>query len=98
MKFKTVSGSSYEVDLWNRRCRRLEGKGPPTPRQSQDMVWKDYVSISLPTKGARTLFVWNENGHATATGEVVEITEETDSDRSFFKGMIAALETGGAAC
>jgi len=98
MKFKTKSGSSYELDLWNRRVRRLEGKEAATFRQGNDGEWKSYVSISVPRIGSTTLMVWNDNGHATATSAVTEIYEETDSDKSFFKSMVASLANGGAAC
>jgi hypothetical protein len=81
-RFHTISGSVYEVDLGNSRCRRLGGKRDPLPRQGEDGQWKEYSSILGPAIGESCIFFWKapEGGRrqffpATQTSMVIEIHE-----------------------
>lgn len=47
IKFKTYSGSVYEVDQDNKQYRRISGMKDPTPRQSKDGEWRKYASIGM---------------------------------------------------
>lgn len=61
MKFVTVSGSMYEVDLEEKKCRRLVGIKDPMPRQGKDGEWKSFEKIlpDVPVKGSPVVFIWN---------------------------------------
>jgi hypothetical protein len=59
MKFTTESGSTYEVDLENKRVRRLAGAKSPTERQGKDGDWRTFVGISPIRSGLPVLFIWN---------------------------------------
>lgn len=65
MKFVTVSGSMYEVDLQEKKCRRLIGTSDPTPRQGKDGDWKVFQAIhpDVPVQGKPVLFVWDASNH-----------------------------------
>lgn len=65
MKFVTVSGSMYEVDLQEKKCRRLIGMSDPTPRQGKDGDWKVFQSIhpETPVQGKPVVFVWDAASH-----------------------------------
>ena len=56
MKFKTVSGSFYEVD--GGKVRRLMGSGDPTPGQGLDGDWMDCLEMSPITIGRPVVFGW----------------------------------------
>ncbi len=95
MKFVTISGSMYEVDLKEKKCRRLIGVNDPQPRQGKDGEWKAFVDIlpEVPVKGSPVIFVWDrattpkledtpEEGYiapTTMTSYVVEIIEDEPS-------------------
>lgn len=82
IKFKTESGSVYEVDSSACRARRLSGKRPPTPNQGPDGEWKTYGLISPVRIGKAVLFVWeiadddvmDWRVRQTLTGDVIEVT------------------------
>ena len=61
MKFVTISGSMYEVDLEEKKCRRLIGIQDPQPRQGKDGEWKNYKDIfpSPPLVGMQVIFIWD---------------------------------------
>lgn len=65
MKFQTVSGSVYEVDLHEKKCRRLIGMSDPTPRQGKDGEWKVFQSMvpAIPVKDQPVIFVWDAASH-----------------------------------
>lgn len=90
MKFKTAE-KSYEVDLWGRRVRWANRNDPFLHEQS----WKSYYSISVPSVGDRVVMVWNQLGLFECTSNVVEISDEDDSDRSFFMSLITSIGNGG---
>lgn len=98
MKFKTETGSVYEVDFWNKKFRRLSGEGSPTPRLGADGGWKDYHSISIPVVGEPTTVFWNNNGKATMTSRLTEVVEETPKDKSFFKMVANKMVLGLESC
>ena len=82
MKFTTYSGSTYEVDLANKKARRLNGKHDPMPRQGIDGKWKKYINIIGPEVGSSCVFVWNVDvdsnlpiAQTTMTSEVMNIFE-----------------------
>jgi len=59
MKFKTFSGSVYELDLNNKRIRRLNGNKAPTERQGADGEWKTYASLlNEPQVDKSLVIVW----------------------------------------
>lgn len=70
--FTTRSGSTYELDRDNKRIRRLEGAGAPTPHQGPDGDWRGYLAISLPEVGAYVMVIWG------LAGDVVERTVTSD--------------------
>jgi len=79
MKFKTVTGSIYEVD--GMRVRRLTGAKDPTPRQGEDGEWKDCLEMSNISIGQSVIFGWRlEEGllKSTATSYVVAIYPNED--------------------
>jgi hypothetical protein len=80
MKFITRSGSLYQIDVANKKIRRLEGKANATPHQGADGEWKSYEAIGSPTEmlssapaeedkvklaiGEGALIVWVQSEHA----------------------------------
>lgn len=61
MRFTTESKSVYEVDLANKRMRRLSGEKDPTPRSGKDGEWKVFEYI-FPEKleiGKNVIFGWD---------------------------------------
>lgn len=93
MKFTTESGSFYELDLAGRRMRRLEGKGPPTPRMGADGGWRDYLVISFPCVGARLLVSWcylNGVVQCTTTSPITRL-DTTEEDNEFMAQMALSL-------
>lgn len=80
--FKTESGSIYEVDLENMRCRRVTGVRSATPRQGIDGEWKKFKYASVIAIGGPVLFTWEVvvDGteyvqRCTSTSRVTEILE-----------------------
>lgn len=60
MIFHTLSGSTYEVDHENKRCRRVEGKpNADMPRMGPDGEWREYKQISGILRGCPVLIEWN---------------------------------------
>jgi len=59
MKFTTVSGSSYEIDLKEKKVRRLNGRIDPQPRQGKDGEWKKYLEVLGPTVGRPVVIFWD---------------------------------------
>lgn len=47
MKFKTKSGSRYELDIDGKRIRRLGGVKEPTHRQGVDGEWRSYEALGF---------------------------------------------------
>ena len=82
MKFKTYSGSIYELDQENKRIRRLTGNANPTERQGKDGDWKPYKELlNGPEKDRSLTIVWNvtEEGviQTTQTSYITEILVES---------------------
>lgn len=50
--------SAYEVDLQDKRVRRLRGTESPTLRIGFDGVWKNYANISAIMEGLPVLIIW----------------------------------------
>jgi hypothetical protein len=86
MKFKTMSGTIYEVDWVSKKVRRLSGTADPTLRQGKDGEWKafDHMRVCV---GECTLIQWDPettplldgNGigiPATLTSKVIEIISD----------------------
>jgi hypothetical protein len=74
MIFKTLSGSSYELDAAHQRVRRLSGPKDPQPRQGADGEWKAYVVIMRLSDGL--FFDWNGYGNGTLTSPISDVTWE----------------------
>ena len=88
MKFITMSGSIYEVDVSKKQIRRLIGIDNPTPRQGKDGEWKEYFAIDDIEIGKPVLIFWNPkttpllegnpfsiSAPSTLTSNVIEIIE-----------------------
>lgn len=58
MRFTTISGSLYEVDLDNKKIRRLNGKADPTPRQGKDGEWQGYLNNLTVVVGEPVIIAW----------------------------------------
>lgn len=106
MKFVTITGSIYELDLSARRLRRLEGKLPPTPRQGVDGEWREYASVSIPRVGSSLLTTWRvvQDGDGfsvmqmTATSKILSIEGMTEQDNLFLAQMALSLGQAQEAC
>lgn len=89
MIFKTLSGSTYEVNKLTKQIRRINGMDDPQPRQGKDGEFKTYSSINVEN-GKSALIIWPQNVPllngtqekltefqigipATATSEVIDI-------------------------
>lgn len=57
-RFKTESGSVYELDWDNKRIRRVTGIKDPTPRQGKDGDWKEYLYVSSIIIGQSVVICW----------------------------------------
>ena len=80
MMFRTISGSTYEVDPQNKKIRRLYGKLPSTDRQGLDGDWKTYHDLSRIVVGQPVIIVWEMAGDiakSTVTSLIKEIVEES---------------------
>jgi hypothetical protein len=76
IRFATEN-SVYEVDVTNKRVRRLVSTHEPTPRQGADGEWKEFASMSLLLAvGECVFFDWDDFGHGTLTSPVVEILRD----------------------
>lgn len=90
MKFKTQTGSVYQVDLKNKKFRRVIGVTKATARVGDDGGWKTYKEIIGPKIGCECLFAYDKNttpslvgtlkhldaAPVTLTSKVVEIIED----------------------
>jgi hypothetical protein len=85
MKFVTVSGSMYEVDLAEKKCRRLVGVNDPKPRQGKDGEWKTFHDIApeVPVKGSPVLFMWDPS--------TTPLLEGTPKDESALPGTMTSF-------
>jgi hypothetical protein len=77
VQFTTLSGSVYQVDAANKQARRIFGFHPVTGRQSEDGVWQFFHSFEPDPleRGRYVLFVWDDEGHGTATSIVTKVEE-----------------------
>jgi hypothetical protein len=76
--FFTTENSQYEVDVENKRIRRLTGDYDPTTRQGADGVWKMFSVISEIQVGQPVLVGWehdslNEILRSTLTSTVTTV-------------------------
>lgn len=77
MVFKT-SNSIYQIDLLNKRIRKLESFLDPNNTTIDTDVWKHFCKITDPQIGQPTFIFWeskgfNKNILVTITSEVLEI-------------------------
>lgn len=70
MIFQTEN-STYEVDLNERRIRRLYGRFSPTDRQGGNGEWKSYTDITDPVVGCPVRIIWRYD----TQGTIARITE-----------------------
>ena len=88
MKFRTYTGSVYEVDQQGKRIRRLTGKNEPTSRQGKDNEWRAYNDLILNVGRSAWIF-WDPKttplldgslggSPTTVTSEVIEIISDLD--------------------
>lgn len=84
MKLLTETGSVYELDVIEKRARRLQGVSDPTPRVGQDGVWKKYETLLLVTDAVRSMLLidWTGRGNGTLTSGIVKliIDDETSTN------------------
>lgn len=76
MIFATLN-STYEVDHYNSRIRRLDGFNSATSRQGKDGEWKTFLSIGPIIEGENVTIVWEiveDVARATQTSEVEDIS------------------------
>lgn len=73
-RFRTSSGSEYELDEEAKQIRRLSGVKQPTERQGPDNVWRDYEAIHGPELEFPVLIRW-EGIKCTLTSDVVKFYE-----------------------
>lgn len=78
--FSTETGSEYELNLTEKKIRRLTGTHGPTPRQGQDGEWRTFSAIGpeVPCLGQTLLIEWgvqNEDGseQCTVTSPVTSV-------------------------
>jgi len=74
---KTIR-STYEVDIDNKKIRRLNGERVPTQRQGTDGEWKAYEEITQAAIGVPFITVWRtEDGvmKSTMSSPVTEVSE-----------------------
>lgn len=80
MKFRTVSGSIYEIEQENNRIRRLFGIREPIKGQGLDGEWKEYLIISTPQIGKSLCVTWktpkSESSGMMITSRIVEFLLE----------------------
>lgn len=87
MKFKTVSGSIYEVDSESKKIRRLYGTEDPTTRQGKDGDFRPYIRLDLEVGECACIF-WDPKttplldgnsigAPATITSQVLEIIQDS---------------------
>jgi hypothetical protein len=79
-RFRTESGSEYEVDEDRRRIRRLSGNHEPTFNQGADHEWQSYLKTSPIREGEPVLIVWRWSPDGsrllrTLTSRITEIRE-----------------------
>jgi hypothetical protein len=77
MKFKTRSGSMYEVNTDAKRFRLVDGTQPELTVAGREGrapkgAWKQYERIHGPVVGQRCTVVWGDT--YTSTSQVVEIS------------------------
>lgn len=60
--FTTESGSTYQVDLTNKKIRRVKGVADPTPRQGRDGEWKAFKQLipNAVTVGHPLIVMWTD--------------------------------------
>lgn len=88
MRFKTETGSIYEIDPKNKKARREAGTKRAGSRFPDDGVWKTYVDVTEVIVGLRVFFHWNVSNTPllaespdgavplTITSPVVEILQD----------------------
>ena len=59
-QFSTETGSEYQIDVKNRKIRRLAGEHSPTRNQGPDGAWQPYLRIEPPepARGQPLLIIW----------------------------------------
>lgn len=78
MRFRTETGSVYELDWQGNRIRRLAGTHAATPAQGADGEWVTYRACSLPVRGQYVSIVWRDGERAapaTITSAVTSIEQ-----------------------
>lgn len=58
IKFKTETGSIYEVDVEENKARRLSGVKDPTRHQKKDGEWKSFDFCSPIAVDKQVIFNW----------------------------------------
>lgn len=61
MKFRTESGSHYEIDRTKRQIRRIAGPNAPSKRQGKDGEWKHYEFASDVVVGNQVVIFWDNS-------------------------------------
>lgn len=80
---QTKSGSNYQVDVSNKRVRRLNTfDHPANAVRVDDNEWRDFVEVGsvsggeyVFTEGEKALFIWKD-GTMTMTSSVMKIEKQ----------------------
>ncbi len=89
-RVRTDSGSVYDVDLDQKRIRRVHGRLGPNDTRPQDGIWRNFVGLDGPEVGQTMVVYWSTQGGGTnetnlgfRTTAVLEVTEfEPDPDEA----------------
>lgn len=76
MKFRTVSGSIYEIEQENNRIRRLSGTIAPTERQGSDGEWKEYMYATVLTLNKPLIITWKINEDGSLNSTITSLVKE----------------------
>jgi hypothetical protein len=74
-----TENSCYELDLTNKRIRRLQGVYSSTPKQGNDNEWKLYSDISIPAQGDSMLIIWSydkDTAKSTLTSNIISVEDQ----------------------
>ena len=77
MKFTTASGSTYEVDVDNKRVRRVSNNKNTQPTLRQGNDWRDYEYITDIVIGKPVMIFWNKSNTPLLEGSPEASTPAT---------------------
>jgi len=82
--FRTESSSMYEVNIDERKIRRLHGANPATNRLGHDGEWKEFLNISELEIGESVVITWSISNEqeefrlkTTVTSPIIDFVESS---------------------